>query len=132
MGSRYTEEEYFNNGFNKLLGMKLVEVENGRAVISMEVKPEHFNPAGIVHGGVLFSLADSAAANAAVSYGNKVVTVNSDIKYLRAVTNKTKVLTATAKELKHGKNICFYEVVIQNDEKEDVAYVSLSYINLQG
>jgi len=131
MVSKYTEDEYFNNGFNKLLGMKLVEAKNGSATIRMEVKPEHFNPANIVHGGVLFALADSAAANAAVSYGNQVVTINSDIKYLRVVTSKTKTLTAIAKEMKHGRNICFYEVTIQNEEKEDVAYVSLSYLNLE-
>lgn len=41
------------------------------------------NPAGIVHGGALFSLADTAGANAAVCCGTQVVTVESAIKYLR-------------------------------------------------
>jgi acyl-CoA thioesterase len=131
MASFYNEEQYFNVGFNKLLGLHLVEAEHGQAIITMTVQPEYLNPAGLVHGGVLFALADSAGANAAVSYGNQVVTVNSEIKYMRPALGSTKTLTGTAREIKHGKTISFYEVSITADDDTEVARVSLTYFTKQ-
>jgi len=127
MASFYTEEQYFNVGFNKLLGMHLVDAEQGHSVITMTVQPEYLNPAGLVHGGVLFALADSAGANAAVSYGSQVVTVNSEIKYMRPALGSTKTLTGTAREIKHGRTISFYEVSITTDDGTEVARVSLTF-----
>ena len=127
MASFYTEEQYFNVGFNNLLGLHLVEAEQGHAVITMTVQPEYLNPAGLVHGGVLFALADSAGANAAVSYGSQVVTVNSEIKYMRPALGSTKTLTGTAREIKHGRTISFYEVSITTDDDTEVARVSLTF-----
>jgi acyl-CoA thioesterase len=129
MASFYNEEQYFDVGFNKLLGMHLVEAENGHAIISMTIQPEYLNPAGLVHGGVIFALADSAGANAAVSYGCQVVTVNSEIKYMRPALGSTKTLTGTAREIKHGRTISFYEVSITTDDGTEVARVSLTYFN---
>lgn len=131
MASFYNEEQYFNVGFNKLLGLHLVEAEHGQAIITMTVQPEYLNPAGLVHGGVLFALADSAGANAAVSYGNQVVTVNSEIKYMRPALGSTKTLTGTAREIKHGRTISFYEVSITADDDTEVARVSLTYFTKQ-
>ena len=121
----------FNTGLNKLLGMELVYAQKGKCEIKLKLNNEHYNPAGMVHGGCLFAIADSAGANAAIAYGEKVVTATSDIKYLRPVIN-AKYLRAVANEIKHGKNICVYEVDILTDSGSEIAKVGLTYFVLDG
>ena len=53
----WTAPEVFNTGFNRLLGIELVECRKGAATVRMRVTDACKNPAGIVHGGALFSLA---------------------------------------------------------------------------
>lgn len=123
---KYTEKSFFNKGFNHLLGMELMDAEPGHAVIRMKISSDHLNPNGVIHGGCLFALADSAGANAAVSYGKQVVTVASDIRYMRLAHN-TEYLTATADEVKHGNTIMFFEVKLTTDDGSEVARVGLTY-----
>lgn len=51
-------------GFHNLLGYRQVAWEDGRAVIELEIQPQHLNLAGVIHGGVLTSLLDVALAEA--------------------------------------------------------------------
>ena len=122
----WTAPEVFNTGFNRLLGIELVECRKGAATVRMRVTDACKNPAGIVHGGALFSLADTAGANAAVCCGTQVVTVESAIKYLRPA-GVTQYLTAKAREVKRGRQISFYEVCIDADDGREIARVSLTY-----
>lgn len=54
-----------NSGFQDLLGYRLAEWEDGRAVLELEVLPKHGNRAGVLHGGVLATLIDTACGFAA-------------------------------------------------------------------
>ncbi len=46
--------------FHQWAGMDLIEVGDGQAELGMELRPHHFNPQGIVHGGIISALADTA------------------------------------------------------------------------
>ena len=81
--------------FFKLLGIELVEVEPGRAVLSVAWRPDLCQPAGILHGGVIASLVDTAIAQsilltprymAAHERRHRIVSVDLRIKYLRPVS----------------------------------------------
>ncbi|QHT59232.1 PaaI family thioesterase [Paenibacillus lycopersici] len=66
------------------LGCELVAAEEGRAAIALQVRPEHLNLAGIVHGGVLASLLDNAMGLVAILAcpGDKTVTSGLNVHYL--------------------------------------------------
>ncbi len=55
------EERIRASEFHRWAGMKLVSLGEGRAVVALELKPHHLNPQGLVHGGMISTLADTAA-----------------------------------------------------------------------
>jgi uncharacterized protein (TIGR00369 family) len=60
---RYLEElktRIVNSPFHQWAGMELVSVGDGKAEVAMELQPHHFNPQGIVHGGITAAVADTA------------------------------------------------------------------------
>ena len=64
-------------------GMELVDIDEGRATIALTVQPQHVNGHGICHGGVIFSLADSAFAFACNSRNQSTVAQQNTITYIR-------------------------------------------------
>ena len=82
--------------FTRLLGMRLTEVEEGRAVFTMDMKPEHENTIGIAHGGLAATLLDSAmgcAVNSVMPAGRIFTTLEMKINYVRAIRRNTGTLT---------------------------------------
>ena len=67
---------------SKWLGMEIIEVDEGRAILEMTVKPEHCNGHGSCHGGISFSLADSAFAFACNSRNKSTVGQHTFMSYL--------------------------------------------------
>ena len=90
------------NLFSQYVGIEITDIKEGYAETKLITRKEHLNPAGAVHGGVLYSLADIATGSAAASYGYHIATVDSSFNFLRAGLNVTE-LKAVAKERKHGK-----------------------------
>ena len=89
----------------------------GYARVTKTVEPEDCNPIGKTHGGVYFSMADTACGSAAASYGYLAVTVSSQYNFLRsAVPGDT--LTAQAREVKRGKTICVFDVRITDQQEK--------------
>ncbi len=108
------------------LGIELVDVSIGNAVAKMEVKNEHLNGIGTVHGGAIFTLADFAFAVAANSHGRVTVAINVSITFMKATTSGT--LTAIAKEVSLNPKIASYTVNIINDDDELIAiFQGLAY-----
>jgi acyl-CoA thioesterase len=68
---------------SRSLGMRIEHVAPGEAVVSMEVRPDMVNGHGSAHGGLIFTLADSAFAFACNSYGERVVAQHCAITFLR-------------------------------------------------
>jgi acyl-CoA thioesterase len=101
------------------LGIELVDVSEGGAVSRMEVKEEHMNGIGTVHGGAIFTLADFTFAVAANSHGRVTVAINVSISFMKAATSGT--LTAVAKEVSLNPRIASYTVNVCDDEGDLVA-----------
>ena len=112
------EREFLNKeGFIKDNKIKIDYISPNNAQVSMPIETRHLNPSNIVHGGIIYALADSAMGILARSEGRNVVTVSAQINYLRPA--KTQILKAHVKCNKSGKNIAFYETEIL-DENETV------------
>ncbi|MBB2932887.1 hydroxyphenylacetyl-CoA thioesterase PaaI [Paraburkholderia silvatlantica] len=111
---------YEADGCTRALGMELLEVRAGYARLSMTVRPEFLNGHQTCHGGMIFSLADSAFAFACNSYNVNTVAAGCSIEFLRPVL-RDEVLTAEAVEqVLSGRN-GVYDIRVTNRAGETVA-----------
>src|SRR5687768_2841499 len=108
------------DAFSEWLGIEAVEIAPRRSVLRMQVRPEMVNGFGVSHGGVAYSLADSALAFAANSHGNVTVAIENSISYPRKVEIGDR-LTATAESESTTNRLGFYRVVVRNQREEMVA-----------
>ena len=92
-------------------GIFVEEIGPGFARVTKTVVPEDANPLGVPHGGVYFTMADTACGSAMASHGYKAVTMNASYNFFRSA-NVGDCLTAEAREVKHGKTVCVFEVRI--------------------
>jgi len=106
--------------FSRWLGIEVLEVREGYSRIKMNVRPEMINGFGIVHGGIAFSLADSAFAFACNNRNNLSVALDTAINFLKPV-HVGDELTAEAKELHNGKSTGLYHISILNQNDHFVA-----------
>ena len=106
--------------FSQWLGIEVMEVKTGYSNIKMTVRPEMINGFGIVHGGVAFSLADSAFAFACNNRNNLSVALDTSINFTKPV-HPGDVLTAEAKELHNGKSTGLYHITVTNQRDHTVA-----------
>lgn len=102
-----------NNRFTKRLGIVVEEISPGAARVTKVIGEDDLNPLGIPHGGVYFSLADTAAGSAMASKGYQAVTMNASYNFLRSAYQGD-TLIALAEEVKSGQTICVYDVRITN------------------
>jgi len=113
-------EKFLKDYYPQFLGIKLLKLENGRAEVEMKVKNEHLNLFGITHGGVIFSLADTALGLASNSSGHSSVALNSNINFIRA-TRSGEVLRAEAVEVKRTRKTGVYSVKVFDSQNNLVA-----------
>ena len=109
-----------NDAFSRWLGIELVEVSEGSCVLRMQVREEMTNGFHILHGGVSYSLADSALAFAANTHGQHSLSVETSISHLRAV-QPGEWLTARSLERKAGRRTGVYDIEILNEQQQCVA-----------
>ena len=102
------------------LGMTLVSVTAGAAVISMPVRQDMVNGHGLCHGGFIFTLADSAFAFACNSRNQVTVAAGARIDFLKSAKLED-VLTATAQVVHQGKRTGVYDVQVVNQLGQVVA-----------
>ena len=116
-----------------LLGFRVVDVEPGRAVFEMEAGPQHANPMGTLHGGVLCDIADAAmgiAFASTLSEGESFTTLELKINFLKPVWSAR--LTATAKVVKRGKTVGLVECDVVDETASLVARASSTCLMLAG
>ena len=106
--------------FSQWLGIAIIEIKEGYSKIKMTVRPEMINGFGIVHGGIAFSLADSAFAFACNNRNILSVALDTSINFLKPV-QVNDVLIAEAKELHNGRSTGLYHINITNQQNETVA-----------
>ena len=106
--------------FSQWLGIEVIEIREGYSKIKMTVRNEMMNGLGIVHGGIAFSVADSAFAFACNSRNVLSVALDTSINFLKPV-HVGDVLVAEAKELHNGKATGLYHIFISNQNNHTVA-----------
>ncbi|MBN2412728.1 PaaI family thioesterase [candidate division KSB1 bacterium] len=113
--------QYFNNHdqFAKYTGMELVSVSAGRAKAKLIVKDIHLNSARVVHGGVIFTLADFAFAAASNSDGKMALSINASINFLKAAQGGS--LYAEAKQVSLHPKIGTYSIQVTDEDHNLIA-----------
>lgn len=109
-----------NDAATQSLGMELIEVAPGRAIITMRVTPNMLNGHGICHGGYIFTLADSAFAFACNSYNQLVVAQENTITFL-APGKAGELLTAQATEQHLAGRSGIYDAVVTGEDGRKIA-----------
>src|SRR4051812_40748259 len=108
------------DNFSKWLGIVVDEYREGYCRLHYTIRDKMLNGFGIVHGGIVFSAADSAFAFACNSHGVLSVALDVHISFMRAAkTGDT--LTVEAKELHTGNKTSFYDISVTNEQNEIVA-----------
>jgi acyl-CoA thioesterase len=102
------------------LGLQVLDVAPGSVRISMAVRPDMVNGHGLCHGGIIFTLADSAFAFACNSHGEPMVAAGASIEFL-APTPAGELLTALATEVSRGARHGIYDVRVTRSSGETVA-----------
>ena len=109
------------DAYSAWLGLEVVEVRPGACTVRMTVRDEMTNGFGVCHGGVTFSLADSALAFACNTRGGLTMSIENAIGY-PAPARPGDVLTAVAEEESGGRRVRFYRVSVTNARGEPVAH----------
>jgi acyl-CoA thioesterase len=120
LATRVIDQMYNNDPFSKWLGIERLEEGPGKSVLRMTVRKEMLNGFEIAHGGITYSLADSALAFASNSHGRKAVSVETSISHTKAV-KEGDILTASAIEENLSNKIGIYTIKITNQEGTTVA-----------
>ncbi|WP_277348908.1 hydroxyphenylacetyl-CoA thioesterase PaaI [Sneathiella limimaris] len=111
---------YAEDEASQHLGMTLVEVTPGTAIMTMRVQDYMLNGHKTCHGGYMFLLADSAFAFACNSYNQSTVAQAAQINFLKPVSVGT-LLTATATEVSRTGRTGLYNIDVTNEEGALVA-----------
>ena len=117
--------------FAKLLGIELEDIDAGVATLGFDIKPELKQNHGVVHGGAIASLIDSATAFAIISLlkpDEHATTVDLTISYLRPLTSGR--AHATARVLRSGKRLIVVSAELHDDNGALAATALTTYIKL--
>ncbi|MCR9271595.1 hydroxyphenylacetyl-CoA thioesterase PaaI [Mameliella sp. AT18] len=117
---RAAEAMYAKDTAAQEMKMQIEAVGPGRAVLSMEVQPAHLNGHRICHGGIIFTLADTAFAYACNSYNTLTVAQENQITFL-APGQLGERLTATAEEQALAGRSGVYDVTVTGGDGRKVA-----------
>jgi uncharacterized protein (TIGR00369 family) len=117
----------------RLVGFRLAEVAPGRAVFEMEAGPQHANPMGTLHGGILCDIADAAMGIAYASTleeGETFTTLELKINFLKPVWKAR--LRAEGHVVKRGKTVGLVECDVVDETGSLVARASSTCLTLSG
>jgi acyl-CoA thioesterase len=106
--------------FSQWMGIEVLDIREGYSRIRMVIRKEMVNGFGIVHGGIPFSMADSAFAFACNNRNNLSVALDVTISFTRAM-HIGDILTAEAKEVHNGRSTGVYLITVTNQKDEHVA-----------
>lgn len=105
-------------------GIVIDEAGDDYSKVSVKINDSHLSATGHVMGGVMFVLSDFAFAVATNTRGRMCVNTSSSIQYLFSPSDGT--LFATARLVKSGKRIAFYEVDVTDDKGHDVSHAQIT------
>ena len=128
---RLIQEKFEINHFPRMLGIEIDSVEEGRAVLSVEVREELKQLQGVMHGGAIASLIDTAVAFAIVGASepeDRFTTVEMKVNYLSAIREGR--VRAEARLLRDGRRIIVADCDVFDDKGRLAAKGLLTYIRL--
>ena len=120
-----------NVPFARLLGIELVAAQDGAVTLRLQVRPDLRQNQGVLHGGVIASLIDTATAFAIVSQltePEKFTTVDLTVNYLRPL--KEGSLTAQAHVIRAGRRLLTVTAEVYDDAGNLAAVALSTYIRL--
>lgn len=106
--------------YARILGIRLVDLDLGRAETEMEFSGDMKNVFGMAHGGAIFSLIDEAFGAAANSYGTVALALNVNVIYVRP-PSPGETLRAMATEINRTKRISTYEIKVLGEDGRLIA-----------
>jgi acyl-CoA thioesterase len=106
--------------FSQWLGIERLEEKDGYCMLKMTIRPEMCNGFEIAHGGISYSLADSALAFASNSHGRQAVSIETSISYIKPL-KAGDVVIATAEEQSCTNKLAIYDVRIEKINGDLVA-----------
>jgi acyl-CoA thioesterase len=109
-----------NDPFSKWLAIECLEIDSGHCVLKMIVRGEMMNGFAIAHGGIAYSLADSALAFASNSHGIKSVSIETSVSHTEPL-KEGDIIIATAEEINLSNKIGIYHVTVVNQHQKKVA-----------
>ncbi len=120
LASKIVNKMISNDSFSKWLGIEIIELSDGFCKLQMKIRDDMTNGFKIAHGGISYSLADSALAFASNSYGFQSLTIESSINYFKKV-NSGDILSAVTNEINKTEKIANYSIVVSNQNNEEIA-----------
>ena len=108
------------DAFSQWLGIEVLIAEVGYAKLTMKVRKEMTNGLALTHGGITYSLADSALAFASNAHGRLSMSIETSISHIHAVKCDD-VLTAIATEKNCSNQFAQYDIEIVNQDNIKVA-----------
>jgi acyl-CoA thioesterase len=112
---------FANDAFSQWLGIERLNVAPGVCDLLMTVRSEMLNGFAIAHGGITYSLADTALAFASNAHGLKCYSVETSISHVKMVAEGD-VLTTLVEEKSLSKRIGVYHITVFNQNNEAVAF----------
>jgi acyl-CoA thioesterase len=104
------------DAYSRALGIRVVEVRPRASAVSLTVRADMLNGFGACHGGVTYSLADTALAFASNTHGKVTVSIENSITYPMRVVEGD-VLVASAEEENATNRLAFYRVTVRRGEE---------------
>ena len=108
---------YFNHN-----NYHIIEATKESIELRANITENSMNPYNMAHGGLIYGLGDTAMG---MAVGEKALTLTANISYIKPGIGK--YITAKAKQVKKGNNICFTKAMIYNDKEELIATMESSY-----
>jgi uncharacterized protein (TIGR00369 family) len=116
-----------------LIGFDAPEAGDGRAVVTLQSRPQHFNPMGTLHGGILCDIADTAMGFAFASTlapNESFTTIELKINYLRPVREAK--LRAEGRVIQRGRTVGYVECEVTDETGKLIAKSSSTCVVLRG
>jgi acyl-CoA thioesterase len=118
--SKIVSQMMEKDAFSRWMGVEIIDVKEGYCKISCKVKDEMLNGYKVTHGGIVFSLADSALAFSAATFGRVSLAIDNSISLIKkTTTGDTLIATSTCMNLTYKTGI--FEVKVTNSDDDLIA-----------
>ncbi|MCR9290895.1 hotdog fold thioesterase [Saprospiraceae bacterium] len=126
LAKKVVDQMFRKDYYSQWLGIERLEEDAGKSILRLTIRKEMLNGFGIAHGGITYSLADSALAFACNSHGRKTVSVETSISHTVAL-KEGDVLTAFAEEESKSNKIGVYRVIVKRETEVVAVFKGVVY-----